>query len=271
MRNAAIAATAVALMTAPALAHGWQPAADSATMRATDPNAWKADGTGASTLTITTGGTVTFTYPSGTMAHNVRWLGKKPACSGVPDESAGYVGSRPPWTGTFADAGTYQFECAIHAPLMEGSIVVQSPAASATPTPTATTTPTPTPTPDAGGTPGPSGTTPTTQNPNPQADQQRTLKVTLATSQKGTRVRGSVDVARAGSRLEITLKAGKQGVGRYLKRSATSGANAFSVALDQRGKRMLKRHHALKVKVGVAITPPGGAKIARTVNVKLRG
>jgi plastocyanin len=259
-KNALIAALGAALI-APALALAADPASDG-TMRATDPYAFKADGTGANTLTISAGGTVTFTYASGNAAHNVHWLGKKPSCTGVPDETFSYPDSRPPWSGTctFADPGTYEFECFIHTPLMKGSIVVEAPSAA---TPTATSTPapsgTPAPTPDPG--PGGGGTT---------AEQQRALKVTLAASQKGTRVRGSVDVARAGSRLEITLKSGRLAVGRSVKAKAVSGANAFSVALDRRGKRALKRRHRLKLTVAVALTPPGGAKVVRNMSVNLR-
>jgi plastocyanin len=266
--NAAIAAVAAALVAAPAMAYGWGPDADG-TMRATDPFVWKADGTGASTLTVRVGGTVAFTYASGTAAHNVHWLGKKPSCTGVPDETFSYPDSRPPWSGTctFAEAGTYEFECFIHRPLMNGSIVVE-PAAAGTATPTPTATPGATATPSPGATPGPGGGG---GGGGAEAEQQRALKVTLATTQKGTRVRGKVDVAQAGSRLEVALKSGRQGVGRYVKAKAASGANTFSVALDTRGKRLLKRRHSLKLTVAVAITPPGGKKMVRNMNVKLRG
>jgi plastocyanin len=261
-KNALIAALGAALI-APALALAADPASDG-TMRATDPYVFKADGTGANTLTIAPGGTVTFTYASGSAAHNVHWLGaKKPSCAGVPDESFSYPDSRPPWSGTctFTDPGTYEFECAIHTPLMKGSIVVEAPSASATPTAT----------PGASATPAPPGTTPDPPSGGgAQAEQQRALKVTLAGSQKGTRVRGSVDVARTGSRLEVTLKSGKQTVGRFAKAKAASGANAFSVRLDKRGKSALKRRHSLKLTVAVALTPPGGAKVARNMSVKLR-
>src|SRR4051794_27198693 len=238
-KNALIAALGAALI-APALALAADPAADG-TMRATDPYAFKADGTGANTLTISAGGTVTFTYASGSQAHNVHWLGKTPSCTGVPDETFTYPHSRPPWSGTctFADPGTYEFECAIHTPLMKGSIVVEQPSAT---TPTATATPDATPTPTAPGTtpdPGSGG--------GKTAEQQRALKITLATSQKGTRVRGAIDVPRAGSRLEVMLKSGKLTVGRYVKTKAKSGANTFSVALDARGKRALTRRHGLKL------------------------
>src|SRR5262249_41644440 len=126
----------------------------------------------------------------GSNFHNVDFTGPQPtSCtSGVPRTQP----MPPGWSGEceFDAPGTYTFRCDLHQS-MTGTITV---AAAATPTPEATPTPTATP-PPAGGSPPPGGD-PVTQT---------TLKgaVALARSQKGTRVRGSVNVKVAGSRLEV--------------------------------------------------------------------
>ena len=215
-------------------------------------NAFRANDTEATSLTIAPGQTVTFRYPAGMTTHDVLFTGRTPYCTGLPP------GPRPKgWSGdcTFSEEGVYPFRCEVHAE-MTGKVVVAVPTPTPTPTPTAdpggSTTPAATPTPNA------SGTAPAPQSP-PAG-----LKLKLASRQKGTRVRGSVDVSQAGSRLEVTVKSGKAKAGRWVKRSAAAGAVAFSVPLDARTRRALRAKHRLKLTVTVALTPPGAKTLTRS-------
>src|SRR5215217_2121195 len=93
-----------------------------ATFTAVD-NAWRANNTDATTLTIAPGQTVTFSYPAGMTTHNVNFTGRKPEWTGLPP------GPRPKgWSAecTFAVADAYLFVCGVH-PEMQGTVVVAAP------------------------------------------------------------------------------------------------------------------------------------------------
>ena len=88
-------------------------------------------------VTITAGGTVAFSHAAGPFAHNVRFTGAQPA-SCVQTVFASASGPVPPlpsaadsgaWAGscTFAAAGTYTFNCALHGNAMTGSVTVVAP------------------------------------------------------------------------------------------------------------------------------------------------
>jgi plastocyanin len=243
------------LLLAPALAYSQA----SGTFVAVD-NAWQANGQpGVTTLRVTKGAKVEFSYPSGAGGHNVDFRPKvRPDCPGVRDETQYGMA---PWSGTctFDRAGTYDFVCSIHPLEMKGRVIVEEPAA----TPTPTTTSDPTPQPGATATPTPT--------PAPQAQQQQhtALAVRLARAQRGTRVRGRVQVPQAGSRLEVTVKRGRVRAGRSVK-TAAAGTATFSVALNAKARRALRSRGRLDVTVTVALTPPGGAKISRAQRVRLR-
>ena len=64
--------------------------------------------------------------------------------------------------------------------------------------------------------------------------------------------------------MTVTLNAKR--VGRYVKAAAPAGARAFTVALDARTRKALKRRHSLKLRVVVAV----GVQ-QRTFSVRLRG
>jgi plastocyanin len=68
--------------------------------------------------TIPAGGTVTWTW-TGSLAHSVQSLGATSfASSTVKVGNATYAV-------TFAEPGTYQYDCAVHGTSMRGTIVVQ--------------------------------------------------------------------------------------------------------------------------------------------------
>jgi plastocyanin len=282
-RGMLIAAACAALVGLPALARAQGDPPASGDFQAVDDagtmtSAWRANGTDATTLTIATGGTVTFHYDTGspsTNKHNVVWGDdlnnpqQQPAYASCPSTPDRYAPQRAPWSGscTFSAPGTYAFHCIVH-PYMTGTVVVQDvtaqPTATATPIgdPGATPTPTPTVTPDP-----------------PQS----TLKgaVKLAASQHGSRVRGTVSVKGAKSRLEVAvfaprsaLSGGKSHaavrVGRYLRKSAPAGKVSFAVPLSARARKAMDRHRRLRVTVAVALTPPGGHKLTRSLHATVR-
>jgi Copper binding proteins, plastocyanin/azurin family len=233
---------------------------------------WDANGDQASSsVSVATGDTVAFSYPATGASHHtvVFTSAQKPTCTGVPSSNPITTGG-PGWSGTcrFDSAGTYTFVCGLH-PAMTGQVTVT---AAATPTPT--TSPAARPTPGAGATPTP---TPTPTPPSP-ATPQSTLRgaVTLAARQHGTRVRGSVQVGAAGSRLDVSLSARLPGarravrVGHWHKASAGAGRVAFSVPLSSRARRALRTRHRLSLTVTVTLTPPGSRELRRNVHVTVR-
>ena len=71
-----------------------------------------------SSVTITKGGTVTWTNGSGTVAHNVTFSATSGAPSNIPNMSSG-SNSR-----SFAASGSYAYQCTNH-PGMNGTVTVQ--------------------------------------------------------------------------------------------------------------------------------------------------
>jgi plastocyanin len=105
----------------------------------------------------------------------------------------------------------------------------------------------------------------------------------LRSTQRGTSVKGSLDVSQsgAGGRLEVNLlaksaslaaahRSGSVRVGRLVHTSVSAGKVSFSVALIARGRSALRRHHRLALTVKVTLTPPRGAAVTVTRSVVLR-
>ena len=213
--------------------------------------AWLADGGPGNEVTVAPGETVTFAYPTGASFHNVVFDGTEPSsCTGIQPMDPG-----PGWQGScrFDATGTYRFACGVH-PRMTGQVIVRA-------APTPTPTPTPIPTAD------PTGTSPATPTPT-ATPAPSTLKLTLARNQRSMRVRGAVEVERAGSRLEVTARTTRR-VGRYLRRSAAAGPLVFSVGVDAKARKTLRAKGRLRLTVRVALTPPGGKALTRTTKVTL--
>ncbi len=216
--------------------------------------------------TVMAGGVVTFSNP-GTIPHGVEWVGgpAKPTCSsGVPvgtTESAS--GSKWSGTCTFAQAGTYTFYCTVHHAAMTGTIVVN--ANGTTTTTTTTTTPT---------------TTTTTTPTEPPAGSPLVGSPSLRSSQRGGSVKGSLDISKAGAgdRLEIDVFAQSASlakakhstpvrVGRFSRSSVSVGAMSFSVKLDSRARKALRRHRRLALTVKITLTPFYGEPVTITRSV----
>jgi len=70
--------------------------------------------------TVTVGGTVTWTWgTTGTVPHSVQSLGSPSFTSSAVQSASGSS-----YQFTFAQPGTYQYDCAVHGNLMTGTIVV---------------------------------------------------------------------------------------------------------------------------------------------------
>jgi plastocyanin len=273
MRDLLVGTVAAGLMLAPALAYS-RAAADGSFIAADAPLAWRANGTSSTVVTIAPGGTVSFGYAGNNQVHYVEFDPANvdaPSCSGV---RMTYQPPPVPWSGTctFATKGVYKFRCPVHPNEMKGTVDVEvPPVVTPTATPTGSATPTATPAPGSTATPGP-GTGPPATGTQPQA----TLKVKLAATQRGTRLRGAVTVDDAKSRLEVTVTArlakgrARVRIGRWVKTSAPSGAVKFSVALDAKARRVLRRRRNLAVTVAIALTSPDGRKLTQTAPARMK-
>jgi plastocyanin len=204
------------------------------------------------TATIGAGGVVKFSNPYNTTYHGLKFTGGSagatPNCSGIPTAASEEIGALH-WEGqcTFSKPGTYTFVCTVHPSEMRGTITV-NPDGTTTTTTTTPTTPT-TPVESAGGSPFAGGPS-------------------LRSSQRGDSVKGSLVVSKAGAgdRLEVDLLAStaalaKTGhtvrvrVGRYVRAAVAAGRLSFSVELDARARRTLRRRHRLALSVRIALAP----------------
>jgi hypothetical protein len=227
----------------------------------------------ASKVTIASGGSVMF-IDHGKEA-NIAWTGTAPTCE--PSVPVAPAAPKTGWEGkcTFATPGTYKFESSTlfnvpglgdytkYEVLVEGSTA-------------------PPPTGEggskAGSTPGTTtpGTSPTGESPTGSP---LSGAPTIHSSQRGTTVKGSLQVAKAGAgdRLEVDLiattaslaKAGHatQVVGRFVSASVSAGQLSFSVKLDAKARKALKRHHRLALKVKITLTPGYGEAVSITRSV----
>ena len=215
------------------------------------------------------GGAVAFQNTSASVQHGVTWTGgpETPSCPGVPINEG-----KTSWKGTctFTHPGTYTFRCVVHPTEMTGTITVSS---NGTVTTTTSTTP-----------PAPITTT-TTVTPPPATPESplagpvsQALK--LSKSQRGGFVKGSIDIAEAGAgdRLAIDVFAKSASlakaksstavrVGRLARASVSAGGVSFSVRLDSKARRALKRHRRLALTVKVVLTPAHGEPLTITRSV----
>jgi len=246
---------------------------------------------GSSTVTIAKDGTVDFAYPTGASTHNADFsAGPAPSSctqtagtqSGMPPPLPG-VPTAPGWSGTctFDTPGTYTFHCDLHH-FMQGTIVVVDPNA----TPPSTGGSTGTTGGSTGTTPPPPGSTGSTSTgPTPASGGSAThVRLRVAHAQRGIVLRGSVTTPAAKSRIDVVALVSSAAlatrrpprharavrVGERRLRSRTAGSTGFTVSLDAAARGALRRRHSLTVTLRVAVTPPGGHAVVRTVRVVVR-
>ncbi|MBE2317446.1 hypothetical protein DVA67_015795 [Solirubrobacter sp. CPCC 204708] len=229
---------------------------------------------GSSTLALN--GKLKFSYEQGNEAHNVRFERDGVVCTQTAGDGAGPTGRVLPatsedvgWAGecTFSQPGVYQFVCDDHV-TMTGKVTVAN-ADGSLPS-TSTPTPTPTATVPAGGANPPAGGGPTdTTGPAPGAATAPTL--TVAASQRGQAVAGSIKGGSAGAAVTVeTLAALKARakptrVGRATYSVAAGATKKFSLALNAKGKAALNRLGRLKVTVRFTVE---GTTTTRTVTLR---
>jgi plastocyanin len=271
-------------------------------------------------VAITPGGTVTFQNTSSVVPHGIVWESgpETPVCSGVPIDRGedNWKGSC-----TFSKEGIYDYYCFVHGVHMSGTVYVNPagtvpPTTTTTPTMTMTTTTATTPTTTTSTTPTMTATTPTTtgmtptrpsgppgsataassmepgtgqpstgggSSPKPAGSPHDSLQggaLRLAESQSSS-VHGSIQVAQAGSRLEVDLLAPSASiatpahatraviVGRLLQAHVPAGRFSFKVAATAKARRALARRGHLALTVKIILTPPRGTKLTRTLMVTL--
>ncbi len=199
---------------------------------------WSANGTATSTVTILPGGTVTFSYPTGSSIHSVVFTGPQPTSCTQTQAPYGYpimaapplpanAGGEPaPWSGTcrFDAAGTYPFQDGNRGAAMTGTVVVATTTTTPPPTTTQTTT-TPPPT-----------TTTFHEPPIPAASS----SLRAAGVQHGTTVRGQLHVTAPNSRLVVQLLLGRLKLGQSTIHGVADGTRHFSVSLYASGRRRLR-------------------------------
>jgi hypothetical protein len=219
---------------------------------------------------VASGGTVTF-VDHGKEA-NIAWTGTAPTCE--PSVPVAPASPKTSWEGTctFATSGTYKFESSTlfkdySNDYTKYEIVVEG-------TPTTTTT--------TGTTGTTTTTTTTTPSPSPESplagSQSQAVKV--AKSQHGGSVKGSLNLSKAaaGDRLEVDLLAQsaflakakhstRVRVGRYVRSSLSAGKLSFSVKLNAKARRAIKRHHKLALTVEIVLTPASGEALTITRSV----
>lgn len=234
-------------------------------------------------VTIAAGGVITFADKTG-FAANITWKGAAPTCSGVPVAPTPAASG---WEGTckFEAPGKYVLETAS---MYYPQATVEVSAAGTTPTGTSTTGTTPTvSTPNGSGSGSPTLTGGATGTGTPSGSLlvgSESQALTLAATQHGGSVHGSLDVSQAGvgGRLEVELlstraslaSAGRGShvrVGRLVRLLSYGGIARFTVTLDAVARRALRAHGRLALSVEIVLAAAHGSSLTLTRGVVLRG
>jgi plastocyanin len=254
-------------------------APSTASFTATDPPPTWVAGGGGDTATIAAGGTVTFSYPSGSSLHNVVFDTSPTSCTqttGIPSTSVPPLLENPQgpaWAGScrFDTPGTYTFHCGFHGPSMSGTVIVEGSGSTTGTTGTGGST----------SSTGTSGTTTPGSGNSTAPTAKPHAKVTRR--QTGTTVRGSVTTPAGASKIVVTAfvsnrqlskhrpkKAKRVRVGSQTKHSTGTAGTSFAVKLNATARRALHRRHRLSVSVRIVVTPTTGSAATTTATVTLR-
>lgn len=237
-----------ALSALPAQAGAFSP---TASFTATDYH-WGDSTTGATTVHIDPGGTVSFAYPSGGSTHDADF-GATPPTNCSP--SLPTTPTAPGWSSSceFDTAGTYTFFCDLHSS-MRATVLVGD---------------VPDPPIGGGGSAGGGGGSGGGGGAGGQTTGSTLGGVKLARTQHGTRVVGSVAGVAAGDSLTVTLTYKGKKVGRLVKNGLAAGTASFKVGLTSSGRKLLKKRHKLAVKVSIALkTDTAALSATRSVTIK---
>jgi hypothetical protein len=192
--------------------------------------------------------------------------------------------STPEWHGscTFTTPGTYTFWCTVHQEKMTGTITVTA-AGTTTATTTPTTTGSTTPSGGSGSGGGPGGSPPSPATSESPLVGSASSAVKIGSSQRGSTVRGSVDIAPAGEggSLEVdalvksaALASNGHGdrvrVGKVVLSHLRAGKTTFSVRLGSRARSALRRHRRLALIVRMIVSPLSGSPLTITRSVLVR-
>jgi plastocyanin len=271
---AAMLGAAVAIVPAPALAAAPSEAKLEVNENCVEPDwpCWATPGSSqpAAKVTIASGGSVTFVDSK--TAANIAWTGAAPTCE--PAVPVAPAATKTGWEGkcTFATPGAYKFESSTLWPeYTKYEVVVEG---SATAPSTGSTG-------EGTSTPGGGTSSPTPAGGEAPSGSPLSGAPTISSSQRGTAVKGSLQVSKAGAgdRLVVELLAttaslasaghATQVVGRSVSASVSAGQQSFSVKLNAKAKRALKRHHRLALKVKITLTPAHGQPLSVTRSVTL--
>ena len=234
-------------------------------------------------FTIAQGGTISFEDKEASHPTDVIWKGAAPSCtSGVPSTP------QANWSGscTFANAGTYEFES--EGLYHEGEfnytqykVIVDATGGGGTTSTSTSTTMTTTAATTTSTTMTTTGHTTTMPGKSSHSSGSPLVggskALTLAGSQHGSTVRGSLKVSKAGAggRLEVGIlaaggsraKAGhskQMSVGRLVRSSLKAGSVSFAVPLSAAGKAALRRDGRLSLTVKITLKPQHGAAVKIT-------
>lgn len=271
VRKAVIVAVAIVLAgVATGAAQGPHPATGSFTAF-DSPDIWAAaDGT--NVVTISVGGTVSFSSSTGE-PHDASFASNAVGCSVSGEPVAPRLPQAPSatWAGscTFPQAGTFPFVCTVHSG-MNGEVRVMS--ADGTPPPVDPGSGAPG-LPGLPGTPppaAPDGSTPAIVTPGAASAALRPV-FEFARTQQGAVVRGTIANAGPGATATVDVSVRRRDLSATQKSSAgvrlsrvtrktdATGSATFAIALNAEARRALIRRKRLPVSIRVTVT---GARVA---------
>jgi hypothetical protein len=275
---AAVLGAVVAIVPASALAAAPSEAKLEVNENCVEPDwpCWATPGSSqpAANVTITSGGSVTFADSK--TAANLAWTGTAPTCE--PAVPVAPAAAKTGWEGkcTFATPGTYKFESStLWFEYTKYEVVVEGSATAPSPGPTGESGS------KGGSTPGGGTSSPTPASGEAPSGSPLSGAPTISSSQHGATVKGSLQISKAGAgdRLVVELMAttaslaraghSTQVVGRFVSASVSAGPQSFSVKLNAKAKRALKRHHRLALKVRITLTPAHGEATSVTRSMTL--
>jgi plastocyanin len=249
---------------------------------------------GGNTVTIAPGGTVSFSYPSGSNEHNVDFgSGPQPTSCTVGGQSQSppipSTPTAPGWSGTctFNTADTYSFHCDRHT-FMTGTIIVGSQATSTGTGSGSSTTSTGTMTmPMSMPMPTTSTAQPTTGTTRPTllspiTGSARTA-IKLVGASGGRKVNGTINVSRVGQggHAVIAVISSSSALGRGGHKQPTTighlrlsdlraGTVRFDIALKTPARRALTAHKHPAIAVRITVSASGAQTVSLSRSLTLR-